>query len=100
MINGVQVRIPGVDLKVLLQMKSNYHKLKAEAYQKQLDALEATEGQGVRMSSVDPRSEARSSIRRHNDQMLYFTLLARYLDVEETYILSEREVSSLELHKV
>ena len=100
MIVGVQIRIPGTDLKNLLEKKVAYHKLKVEAYQKQLDALEATEGQGVRMSSVDPRGEARASIRRHSDSAAYYELLAKYLDLSETYVLGENEVNRLELHKV
>jgi hypothetical protein len=95
-IEGVRIELSSEELRQTFVDRASWHYERAMFYEDQVDSLRRG---GVNASGVtnDPVSSLENSARQHKDRQAYFTFLAAHLIPDETYRLSEQDLTRLEL---
>jgi len=105
MIEGLQIDLKSAELKDMLAGRLKYHEDKLANYKGQLAKLEemdAVLGEeerriGKMSSSGDPKQGMRDGIRKHSDQIIYYTFMVAHVVPNETYRLKEDDLRRLGL---
>jgi len=96
MIEGLKIKITSDELRKHLQERSKYHLDKVTFYNGQVTALQDS-GLSSNMTSNDPVGSLKSSAEKHQDKFALFTFMAEHVIPNEEYILSENDLSRIEL---
>jgi hypothetical protein len=96
MIEGLKIDVSADELTSHLNERVEYHKAKREFYEKQVQGLRDG-GVGQGMQSNDPVSSLQGSAKSHGDREGLFRFLADHVVTDETYRLSEQDLTRLEI---
>jgi hypothetical protein len=97
MIRGLKIEIPTQELREHIEARAQYHRDKAEWYAGQVRNLRAGgEGLGEYHASNDPVASLQRSEHSHQERCAFFSFLAEHLIADETYRLTEEDLSRLE----
>jgi hypothetical protein len=97
MIEGLKIDVPSEELVDHLTMRGDYHREKRAFYERQAQQLidgGIRENAGV---SNDPTSTLQASAKQHGAKFAFFAFLADHVVADETYRLSEQDMTRLEL---
>jgi hypothetical protein len=102
MITGLHIDISSDELKELLLGRQKYHQNKVTAYEKQLDVMKKAEAlldeerEDIgKVSNRTPAESLESSLKKHANQVVYFTFMADHVVPNETYRLNESDLHRL-----
>jgi hypothetical protein len=96
MIEGLKIEIPTRELREHIEARAQYHRDKAEWYAGQVSNLRAGGLAEQRHMSNDPVSSLERSEQDHREKCAFFSFLAEHLIPDETYRLTEADLSRLE----
>lgn len=96
MIEGLKIKISSDELRKHLQARANHHLEKVTFYNGQVSALHDS-GLQTSMTSNDPVGSLKHSAKDHQDKFALFTFLADHIIPDEEYLLSENDLSRIEL---
>ena len=99
MIEGIKIEMTTTELKTHVVERVKFHKGKAVWYAKQATNLRAGRSDGMMSASNmtnDPVTSLVRSREEHEKRATYFALVAKHLIPNETYRLSESDLSRLE----
>src|SRR5436189_2680098 len=94
MITGLRIRIPSDDIRKHIEIRFEFHKTKADAYNHRLNSLKEIPSD-VNMTA-DPIAGLKSKIEEHQQKAMFFGLLAAYIVKGETYDLDVTDLTKLE----
>ena len=95
MINGLHVDVSAKELKEHLATRADHHVRKAKWYKSQAAAL--NQGGAATGMSNDPVRSLEASEEQHREKAAYFRFMERHLVKNETYRLSQDDLSQIEL---
>jgi len=95
MIQGLLIELKTDELKQHIVGRADYHKKKAEWYEAQIKNLKQG-GLEETHASNDPVSSLERSHHDHREKYGYFMFMAEHLIPDETYRLTEHDLSKLE----
>mgnify|MGYP003453404398 CR=1 FL=1 len=102
LIVGLHVDVSGSELKQLLEGRLEHHRARAANYHKQLDDMrKMTQGldeEAAKISKSSMRSPLDSieeAIRKHQNQIVYYTFMAAHVVIAATYRLAENDLLRL-----
>lgn len=97
MIEGLKIDVSSAELTDHLADRASYHQEKRAFYTKQAKAL--VDG-GIRENpgvSNDPTAQLQNSAKTHAEREAFFRFLAEHVVADETYRLSEQDLTRLEI---
>lgn len=94
MIEGLRIDVSSEEMKKILKDRVSYHSEKAEMYGSQVKALE---GEPTVDMTADPKKALRDRLRHHQRKWEFFNFLAEHVIPNETYRLSEIDLTRLEI---
>ena len=102
MIEGLHVDVSAAELKELLLGRLKYHDDKVSHYEKQLGEMEkidralAEEAEVFsKTSTASPKKSLEQAVQKHKDQTIYYRFMSTHLVMNETYRLSEADLTRL-----
>ena len=96
MIEGLKIDVPSDELIEHLKERADYHTEKSKFYTGQVEALRQG-GVGASPVSNDPVTSLESSAKSHQDRAAFFNFLDEHVVLDETYRLSEQDLTRLEI---
>ena len=96
MIDGLKLDIPSSDLAAHLQARREYHEERTSFYMTQAAALRAG-GVVAQFQTNDPTRSLDASAEEHKRKAAFFGLMGKYLVPDETYRVTEHDLTRLEL---
>jgi hypothetical protein len=96
MINGIQIEMSTDKLAAHIKQRADFHRSKAAWYKQQIQSLTAGGLEGRGGHSNDPIGSLSQSQRSHEEKAAYFAVLHENLIPNETYRLSQDDLSGLE----
>jgi hypothetical protein len=96
MIEGLKIKVSSAELKSHIETRAAYHQERAVWYEGQVVNLRSG---GVRPEAVsnDPASSLERSAKDHKEKAALFSFMADHIIPNEEYILSENDLSRIEL---
>lgn len=95
-VEGLKITIGSEELKEHILERAKYHRDRAEFYDKQGASLEQG-GLSSSLTSNDPVGSLKKSSEQHREKSAYYSFMAGHIIPNEEYILSEGDLSRLEL---
>jgi hypothetical protein len=95
MINGLCIDVSAKELKAHLAARADHHEQKADWYKTQAATL--SEGGVSTGMSNDPVRSLEQSAQQHREKAAYFRFMEQHIIENETYRLSQDDLSQIEL---
>ena len=92
---GMQIDVPGTELREHLEERADHHRIKAEQYAKQ--ATDVADLQPASGQTNDPVAQLQQSQRDHDRRAKLFRFMARHVREDATYRLSDRDLTFVEI---
>lgn len=99
MIEGLKVTIPGRELREICLKQAEYHRQRAAVYAEQLKNLQASQVEGMQYSGGDPKKAMADRQDKHTSSVAEMEFTARYLDLNENYLLGATDLHKLGIYK-
>ena len=98
MIEGIKIELASAELREHLGGRAEHHRKKAESYEGQVVGLkEVADGDEVRFHSANVVDTLQNKVREHRSKAALFSFLAEHLIPDETYRLSENDLTRIEI---
>lgn len=97
MIEGIKIDVSSDELRDHLQARANYHDDKQAFYSTQAQSLKDGGIRSEAAVSNDPVNSLEQSARSHGEREAFFRFLAEHLVDDETYRLSEQDLTRIEI---
>lgn len=101
-IQGLNVDVPGQELKELMQERLGYHKhrievLKAKITKETEDDAEADEAAAEisKLSNAGFAATLKEQVKKHQDQTVYYKFMVNHINMNAIYRLNESELQRL-----
>ncbi len=96
MIEGLKIKISGIELSKHLNDRAAHHRTKRDWYKDQVISLRAG---GLAESAVtnDPINSLERSRDQHEQKATFFAFMADHLELTEDYQLTERDLEQIEI---
>jgi hypothetical protein len=99
LIQGLHIDVPGTEMKTLFEGRLRYHQEKVEKLQlqlasfKKLDKELADEAASIgKISNSSPAASIEQVIKKHADQVVYYSFMVAHVVIGATYRLNQGEL--------
>ena len=99
MIEGLQVKVVGQELRELCETRSKYHSERALVYEQQAKAMEEAKIEGANVSGGDPVQNLKSKMESHLAEADEMKFIAAHIDINECYLLGREDLYKLGIVK-